>query len=61
MQIFGEIPFIKPQNDTETTDKRLKQCIGWVFAACSVLGRLLAIVLKVFLTAPKTTTLKPLR
>ena len=24
MQIFGEIPFIKPQNDTQTTDKRLK-------------------------------------
>ena len=24
MQIFGEIPFIKPQNDTETTDKRSK-------------------------------------
>ena len=24
MHIFGEIPFIKPQNDTKTTDKRLK-------------------------------------
>ena len=24
MQIFGEIPFVKPQNDTQTTDKRLK-------------------------------------
>ena len=24
MQIFGEIPFIKPQNDTQTTDKRSK-------------------------------------
>ena len=24
MQIFGEISFIKPQNDTWTTDKRLK-------------------------------------
>ena len=24
MQIFGEIPFAKPQNDTETTVKRLK-------------------------------------
>ena len=24
MQIFGDIPFIKPQNDTKTTDKRLK-------------------------------------
>ena len=24
MQIFGEIPLIKPQNDTSTTDKRSK-------------------------------------
>ena len=24
MQMFGEIPFIKPQNDIWTTDKRLK-------------------------------------
>ena len=24
MQTFGEIPFIKPQNDTQTTDKRSK-------------------------------------
>ena len=24
MHIFGEIPFIKPENDTSTTDKRLK-------------------------------------
>jgi len=24
MQIFGEIPFIKPQNDSYTTDKRSK-------------------------------------
>ena len=24
MHIFGEIPLVKPQNDTETTDKRLK-------------------------------------
>jgi len=24
MQFFGEIPFVKPQNDTETTDKWLK-------------------------------------
>ena len=24
MHIFGEIPFVKPQNDTQTTDKRLK-------------------------------------
>ena len=24
MQMFREIPFIKPQNDTQTTDKRLK-------------------------------------
>ena len=24
MQIFGEIPCVKPQNDTQTTDKRLK-------------------------------------
>ena len=24
MQTFGKIPFIKPQNDTSTTDKRLK-------------------------------------
>ena len=24
MHIFREIPFVKPQNDTETTDKRLK-------------------------------------
>ena len=24
MQIFGEIPFVKPQNDTETTNKQLK-------------------------------------
>ena len=24
MQIFGEIPFVEPQNDTKTTDKRLK-------------------------------------
>ena len=44
MQIFGEIPFIKPQNDNLTTDKRLKikekdlPCWGLVFAACSVLG-----------------------
>jgi len=24
MQIFGEIPLIKPQNDTQTTDERSK-------------------------------------
>ena len=24
MQIFGEIPYVKPQNDTWTTVKRLK-------------------------------------
>jgi len=24
MHIFGEIPFVKPQNDTETTDKQSK-------------------------------------
>ena len=24
MQIFGEFPFMKPQNDTYTTDKRSK-------------------------------------
>ena len=24
MHIFGEIPFVKPQNDAQTTDKRLK-------------------------------------
>ena len=24
MQIFGEIPFVKPQNNTLTTEKRLK-------------------------------------
>jgi len=24
MQIFGEIPFVKPQNDTETMNKQLK-------------------------------------
>ena len=24
MQILGEIPFIKPQNDTQTTEKRFK-------------------------------------
>ena len=24
MHIFGEIPFLKPQNDTETVDKRSK-------------------------------------
>ena len=24
MQIFGEIPFVKQQNDTSTTKKRLK-------------------------------------
>ena len=50
MQIFGEIPFIKPQNDTETTDKRLKTMknewkmrifFGWDIATCSLLGRLL--------------------
>ena len=56
MHIFGEIPFVKPQNDT-LTDKRLKtkknenektlifkkkSCFGCVFVACSVLGRLLA-------------------
>ena len=53
MQILGEIPFIKPQNDNlsvwmslSKTDKWLKTmkmkgkdltCFGWVFAACSVL------------------------
>ena len=46
MQIFGEIPFVKPQNDTYTRDKRLKtmknereknlSCFGLVFVACSV-------------------------
>ena len=25
MQILGEIPFVKPQNDTYTTNKRLKK------------------------------------
>ena len=24
MHIFGEMPFIKPQNDTQTSDKRFK-------------------------------------
>ena len=45
MHIFGEIPFIKPQNDTLTTDQRSKttknkekdlSCFGLVFTACSV-------------------------
>ena len=52
MQIFGEIPFVKPQNDTETTDKRSEtikkmiekgsSCLGLVFTACLVHGTLLA-------------------
>ena len=57
MQMFGEIPFVKTQHDTETTDKRLMTmknerkrlilfCLG--FAACSVLRRVLVIILKVF-------------
>ena len=43
MQIFGEIPFVEPQNDTQTTDKRSKMMknerkrLGLVFTAWSVL------------------------
>ena len=53
MQIFGEIPFIKPQKDTETTDKRSKTMknerkrlllFGLIFTACSCF-RTLAIIL----------------
>ena len=29
MQILGEIPFIKPQNDTQTTDKTFKNDEKW--------------------------------
>ena len=29
MHIFGEIPFVKLQNNTETTDKRLQTMKNW--------------------------------
>ena len=53
MQFFEEIPFIKPQNNTETTDTQSKMknewkdlsCLGLVFTAFSELGRLLASII----------------
>ena len=54
MHIFGEISFIKPQNDALQINgqkrRKMKEkdlsCLGLIFTACSVLGRLLASIIK---------------
>ena len=38
MQIFGEIPFIKPQNDTKNDDKLKKNIILFWLSFCSLFG-----------------------